>query len=449
MKHLIDKPFITAVREGRVLTDVKELTTITDAALVGFVIRVRPKIKNGRRVGNEKRVSYAVKYGAGARGKSRWYHIGADGKPYLDPLDPNRPKVLDANLARQEAIRLLGEKNAGKDPALQRREARVAPFLGDFCKKVYQPWTLKNRGAGTVSKNASQINNLLPDFGGKRLTEITSDMVDTFHKSKSATPSAADNAVKMLSAILNHARDVAKVLPETFFNPCSRVKKNGDNSEARPLEPEELARVWEYIDAGGAEAGALFRVLLFTGLRVGEGANLRRSDLSYKSGRAHILRKMKKTKVAVQIPPLALKVLNALPVDPERPDFYFPGAKANGEAQAKTTSAFEYAWQAVREAAEVPDATIHWLRHTFASYANAKGWTQRDIAALLGHSPKSPATTAHYMKVLPGRAAAAADTTAKHVLTFKPKTKPAPKAKAAKPSASALRRQAKAREKVS
>ena len=93
---------------------------------------------------------------------------------------------------------------------------------------------------------------------------------------------------------------------------------------------------------------------------------------------------------AVQLPPPAVRLLEALPRRGDNP-WVFPGRAAAGRY---SEGGLDRAWRAVREAAKLEDVRIHDLRHSFASRALALGETLPVIGKLLGHNDIE--TTARY-----------------------------------------------------
>src|SRR5262245_44791441 len=89
-----------------------------DDGLRGFVLRARTGVRGTTR-------TYLVRY---TLGKGRpWMPIGRHGEPFLPDPQTGAPRVLTAELARLEALRLLGLKNGGLDPAGARRAAKSTP----------------------------------------------------------------------------------------------------------------------------------------------------------------------------------------------------------------------------------------------------------------------------------------------------------------------------------
>ena len=85
---------------------------------------------------------------------------------------------------------------------------------------------------------------------------------------------------------------------------------------------------------------------------------------------------------AVQLPPTAVQLFEALPRHKDSP-WVFPGNDRHGRFGA---DALDNVWQTLRARAGLEDVRLHDLRHSFASRALALGETLPVIGKLLGHS---------------------------------------------------------------
>src|SRR3546814_13098767 len=95
------------------------------------------------------------------------------------------------------------------------------------------------------------------------------------------------------------------------------------------------------------------------------------------------------TKEGQSVRPIGLPVLEYF--DERRSDgaedispYAFPGRNDD-----KAFGSFPRHWEKIFKGTELEDVTAHVLRHSFASMANALGFTEITIAALLGHASGS------------------------------------------------------------
>jgi site-specific recombinase XerD len=139
------------------------------------------------------------------------------------------------------------------------------------------------------------------------------------------------------------------------------------------------------------------------GLRISEGVNLRVEDIDSSRLVVRIIGKGNKMRY-VPLPDLILKNLRiywrfARPRLP-RP-FLFPSEKSTPEyTYPISTRSVESAFKkALKRAGITKDATVHTLRHSYATHLLERGVDLRTIQIVLGH--KSPKTTAIYTHLTP------------------------------------------------
>ena len=176
-------------------------------------------------------------------------------------------------------------------------------------------------------------------------------------------------------------------------NPCLHVKRYKEEKREQFFSAEgfkRLGRVLDEILDDGSEtrsAVAAVRLLMPTGCRPSEIQKLRREYLDLDAGELR-LRDAKTGARRVQLPPTAVRLLEALPRRPDSP-WVFPGRRPDTRR-----SGIDAIWYVVRNEAGLDDVRLHDLRHSFASRALALGETLPVIGKLLGHSDIE--TTARY-----------------------------------------------------
>src|SRR5215471_4247279 len=203
----------------------------------------------------------------------------------------------------------------------------------------------------------------------------------------------------MLSKMFNLA-EVWGLRPDGS-NPCRHVEKFTEKKRERMLSPAELARLGDAAYDGSPYAVAAFKVLVFTGARLGEVLGLQWQWVDFERGEAR-LPDSKTGAKTIHLPPPALAVLTELPRVAGNPHVIVGGKP--GAALVN----LEKPWHAIRKAAGLDDVRIHDLRHAFASVGVASGMGLPIIGQMLGHS--QPQTTARYAHLAsdPVKAAAAA-----------------------------------------
>jgi integrase len=304
-------------------------------------------------------------------GRQRFYTIGKLGSPW----SPER--------ARDEALKLLYEVRAGKDPAADKVNARKGETVADLCKSYLEEieaGSLRIRGGrekkpNTIRTDKSRIaNHVLPTLGARKVASVTQDdieklMIELAHRTEKGK-STARRTIGMLGAIFQYAVKY-KMRPD---NPVRGIERFADNRRKRRMTEEE------YLALGGAIRNSTAwpsiplaaQFLALTGWRSSEVMNLRRSEVDF----ARRTATLGDTKTGASMRPLAHRAIEVL-VKTTSGDLFFPSISG------KVYSAYAHEFELL---APAPDVTPHVLRHSFASLANDLGFTDATVAAMLGHA---------------------------------------------------------------
>ena len=148
-----------------------------------------------------------------------------------------------------------------------------------------------------------------------------------------------------------------------------------DKGRTRWLTSEEIQRMKQY----GGDWWPLIGLAIATGLRRGEIFALQVCDLNFEAGTL-VVQHGKSVK-ARRMVPLAGEILTVLEqwVDAnelEASDPLFPGV---------TKGSLRYAWERIREAADIEDVRFHDLRHTYAVHCAKAGMPLVELQQRLGH----------------------------------------------------------------
>ena len=307
-----------------------------------------------------------------------------------------RHDVLNADQARQRAAFIITRIRAGEDPVPLPLVARFngGPTVADLAERYLEEHAAVRIKRRTQLRVRGMLHNhILPALGRLPLEAVERSDVVEIHQKLSDRPVTANKCVKVLSHMYRLGEGWGLV-PEGF-NPCRSVEKYPERSRERFLTDAEFARLGrvldEAVDSGAAPLTAVtaIRLLMLTGCRKSEILTLRWSDVDLAAGELH-LADAKTGPRAVQLPPTAARLLEALPRRKESP-WVFPGKDRGGRF---SDGGLDRVWQAVRTQAGLEDVRMHDLRHSFASRALALGETLPVIGKLLGHSDIE--TTARY-----------------------------------------------------
>ena len=346
-------------------------TVFWDRDLTGFGVRVYP---TGGKV-----------YIAQAR--------GPDGPKRMTV---GRHDVLHADQARQRAALIIARIKAGEEPVPLPLAARVngGPTVADLAARYLEEHVEVKLKPNTQRQARGVLHrHILPALGKMPLVAIERAQVVDLQQKLCDRPFTANRAVKVLSHMYRLGEGWGMV-PEGC-DPCRSVEKYPERRRERFLTDAEFARLGrvlsEAVDSCSASpiAVAAIRLLMLTGCRKSEILTLRWTDVDLEAGELH-LADAKAGPRAVQLPPTAVRLLEALP---RREDcrWVFPGEDREGRFSG---GGLHHVWQTVRTNAELEDVRLHDLRHSFASRALALGETLPVIGKLLGHNDIE--TTARY-----------------------------------------------------
>ncbi|MEA5453594.1 tyrosine-type recombinase/integrase [Sinomonas sp. JGH33] len=299
----------------------------------------------------------------------------------------------------------------------------VSDYMGDWLGRLERDGDHKPSTLRMYRSYAER--HIMPDLGEKRLIKVTRNDVAVFIDGlrakhlmdpKLGVPvKGPDGKPKPLGAVT-----IRRVVA-TLSSALGDAKKRG-LIEANPAEDQELPTaakkpltVWEKHDAArfldgvaGHRLGALYRLVIFTGLRRGEVCGLKWEDIDLVAGRLTVRRnrvqvgpdvvegepKTEKGNRVVMLDPSLVTLLAgwANRQDAER--------KAWGEAYTETGRVFTYEDgrdlrpeyvsklldTVIAGLKPLPRLRFHDLRHQFASILNDLGEDIVTISKLMGHA---------------------------------------------------------------
>lgn len=285
--------------------------------------------------------------------------------------------------------------------------SRTVPGFEDYCVRVYSPSARAELAPGTWRNREYQVTLLCDAFGQTRLNAFTFEAltgyVDDRRGAGVRDVKIADD-LKVLKAILNHARKVARV-PVIIPTRWPRLKMPKPN-------PRERVRIWTT-----AEVRRLFRCceatilpivtfLANTGCRKTEAVQLRCRAVDLRAGVVWIEpvrdednevtwepkdRETRPVPISARLRPILARLTKG-----RRPDeAVFRGGRSGEGWSAWPQKRFDEA----RAAAGLTGGP-HALRHTYASHFLHNGGSMATLAKILGHSNER--TTELYAHLIPG-----------------------------------------------
>jgi integrase len=366
---------------------------VWDAELRGFGIRVSP---SGTK-------TYVVRYrprGIGPGAPKRFVVLGRHG-------------AITPDEARARAKTLLGAVAAGHDPAVERSQAKssttIEKLVDLFLDEHVRP---KRKSRTAVGYAAVLKNHLVPKLGKRSVDQVTSTEMSQLHLSLRGSPYQANRMLAVVASMYGFA--AKRGIVAKGVNPAAGVERFRESSRERYLGAEELKRLGEALrlaeTAGlpwknetgkprsnhspleenrrtvlSPEVTLAFRLLLFTGARLGEILNLEWRHVDMERG----LILLPDSKTGRKTIVMSAPVVDLLRDRKRSGEFVIPGIDAT-----RPRSDLKKPWQAIQRHAGLEGVRIHDLRHTFASIGAGASLGLPIVGKLLGHS--QPATTARY-----------------------------------------------------
>jgi integrase len=248
--------------------------------------------------------------------------------------------------------------------------------------------------------------HLIPGLGNLRLSELTTQRVQTFFNSL-LKKGLSTSRVHSIDAVLSRAIEDAVVAGILPFNVCKGIKLPPvENEERIPLTTTQ-AKI--FLDAARKHRlFALFTVATILGLRRGETVALMWSDIDLEQGILHVQRtasrlpkrgivvrkpKTKKSNRLIKMPSFIMNILKEHKVQQEQ------DRENAGDIWLNQNLVFcntfggyiepDYLLRILRKIllkAKLPDVTFHDLRHSARSIMKALGVNDKVAQEVLGHA---------------------------------------------------------------
>ncbi len=250
----------------------------------------------------------------------------------------------------------------------------------------YLEWCEKNRSPATYKKAESCLKKLSEITGDIYLYSITRKHLDdyvNYHLSRGLSKVTINIHIRTIKSAFSKAVEWGYI-EENPFKGYKQLKVQ--EKPPKFLLPEQIALVESVINDNTWKF--IFRLLVYTGMRIGELLNLKWSDIDFKRNLIVVRRsKNFKTRVIPIHPELRKELLKHYKV------------KQSEKVVLFSKSYIEHKLKKFFREANFPDLRIHDLRHTFASLLVMSGVELRTIQELLGHT--SYRTTEIYAHLAP------------------------------------------------
>lgn len=340
---------------------------IWDSQLKGFGIRIWPSGKK----------TYTLK--CRLKGKQKKYTIGTHG-------------TFTADQARTKAISILSNVKNGIDPYAELKAHKKALNIADLGKRFLNEYVRTHCKASTAYEYKRSVEIFInPVIGKFKVSDIARPDVAAMHFNLHHIPYQANRTLGVLSKMMNLAEIWG--LRQDGSNPCRHVKKYPEKGRERFLSKAEfanLSRALDETELNGDETKSCinaYRLLMYTGCRLGEIQKLEWSHVDFDAQEFH-LPDSKTGAKTVYIGDTAMDVLKK--IKPLKRNPYV----ITGKLRGSYLTDLQHPWRRIRSKAGLNDVRIHDLRHSYASNAIALGMSLPMVGKLLGHTQIQ--TTARY-----------------------------------------------------
>lgn len=320
---------------------------------------------------------------------------------------------------KEEAVMLLNQMSYINDTT-PNNFTRIT--LGDWlelCLEVYMKNTLKQ---STYLSYESYIRvHFKPALGNIPLQELTPRTLQIYYNYKAEHEGLAPKTIANLNLFLHRALDFAVAEGYINSNPASSVNlPRGDRPQIIILNRDEQMRLIQV--SYQHRYGVFIRLVLFTGLRLGELLGLRWEDIDFQGRRLYVRRTLSRlnkttrptnpneptTEIVIQSPK-SQNSIRSIPLIPQIMQD-LQGWKLVQQNDRATASeaycdsgflvtnpsgsyveprTFKDYYNQILALGGLPHFTFHALRHTFASRATEEGMDMKTLSVIMGHASVS------------------------------------------------------------
>lgn len=316
---------------------------------------------------------------------------------------------------QEEAVKLLHELSFIRDTSPKNFQTITLGEWLDLCLEVYMKNSLKQ---STYLSYEGYIRiHLKPALGNIQLRDLSPRLLQQFYNYKAETEGLAPKTIVNINLFLHKALSYAVAEGYIQSNPAASINlSRGNKPQIEILTRDEQLRLFQA--SYQHRYGVFIRLVLFTGLRLGELLGLRWEDLDVQSSMLHIRRTLNRlnkidrpaspgentTEIVIQTPKTQNSI-RSIPLLPaviqdlmnwrtvQKNDQVAAGGRYQDSGMVVTNQlggyieprTFKDYYNQILNIAGVRHFTFHALRHTFASRAMEQGMDVKTLSVLLGH----------------------------------------------------------------
>ena len=312
---------------------------------------------------------------------------------YLDYLVDGRRVRRRVGTSKRLAELALADvkvKIERKELGFTTKDRKLAHFIQEYLE-----YAKSNKAPKSYLRDIEVLKHFTGIIPVDRLAAITPAQLEAYkakRREQGAKPGTVNRELNTIKAMLNKAVAWGYLSK----NPAQTVKKLKDpRRQVRFLSPQEIRKL---LEAANERLRRIIVTLLYTGLRRDELIHLTWEDLDFQKKLLSVQAKdgwHPKDYEARHIP-MGERLLNLLRSQ-KRGDC--PHAFSNGDGGPLNGNILSRDFRKLARSCDIKNASIHTLRHTFASYMVMNGVDLYTVQKLLGHS--SIKTTEIYAHLAP------------------------------------------------
>lgn len=253
-----------------------------------------------------------------------------------------------------------------------------------------QKLVLKAYSPSTVKNYTSSLTQFLSFFESRNIRDITKEEIEAFvyHQitKYGISESAQNTLINAVKAYYEHVLGRERTVYEIQRPKRSLTLPN-------ILSKEEVKAILGSVE--NLKHRTVLMLIYSAGLRISEAINLRNRDIHSDEGYIFIKGAKNKKDRKTVLSPVLLAILRKY-YKAYRPSYWLFEGQDGGQYSATSIQAVFR--RAVEKSNSNPWATVHTLRHSFATHLLQKGTNLRYVQTLLGH--ESSKTTEIYTHIL-------------------------------------------------
>ena len=254
---------------------------------------------------------------------------------------------------------------------------RIFMLKADLLKKAKQKLRIRNYSEQTIASYLSAINHFANWLIAEKVTQVNDECVEKYlyHLKQSEKRSISSMKQTIASLKFIYTDILNRNIPDSL-----QVRFRKEEKIPVVLSESEVAKIFNGIT--NLKHKAILMTIYSSGLRLNELLSLQIKDIDFDRGLITVKQgKGRKDRQSVLSQSLK-KVLNQYYGEYRPKEFVFEGQKGGKYSPSSVQAIMK---KAVKKAGIKKHATVHTLRHSFATHLLENGTDIRFIQELLGH----------------------------------------------------------------